>query len=360
VRLGKKFTGGKSQSREFPDLAEARLWIDRQDAQRRATGASTYQLTSAQLAEAADAFTRLNGDSLTKAVTFYLGHAKPAGGCRTFEEVVKEFLRSRENIGVRPRTLVAYESAFRVLGTQFNAEPISQITTNALEEYLSDQEWMPRTRKNYMVTLSTLFTFAHGRDFCPGNPVEKIPRPLLEDRPVGILPVSAVSRLIRTAVAHMPKMVPSVAIALFAGLRRSELCALDWSEINLASGTIEVKGVKAKTRQRRIVHLAAGLKAWLRPFRQDQGPVTLTPRDDTWGAHLHDLVRKAGIENYPHNALRHSFGSYHYELHRNEQLTASEMGNSPAVIFRHYRNLVSPADAKGYFAITPRSLTGHG
>jgi len=32
------------------------------------------------------------------------------------------------------------------------------------------------------------------------------------------------------------------------------------------------------------------------------------------------------------------------------------MGNSPAVIFRHYRSIVSPADAKRYFSITPRNL----
>ena len=82
----------------------------------------------------------------------------------------------------------------------------------------------------------------------------------------------------------------------------------------------------------------------------------MSKRDDVFGEHLRELVGKAKITNYPHNGIRHSFGSYHYELHRNEQLTASEMGNSPAVIFRHYRDLVSPADAKRYFAITPRNL----
>jgi hypothetical protein len=29
------------------------------------------------------------------------------------------------------------------------------------------------------------------------------------------------------------------------------------------------------------------------------------------------------------NVLRHAFGSYHFALHRNENLTAAEMGNSP-------------------------------
>jgi hypothetical protein len=35
----------------------------------------------------------------------------------------------------------------------------------------------------------------------------------------------------------------------------------------------------------------------------------------------------------PPNFARHSFCSYHYALHRNENLTAAEAGNSPNVIF---------------------------
>ena len=42
-------------------------------------------------------------------------------------------------------------------------------------------------------------------------------------------------------------MIAGVAIGLFAGLRRSELCALDWSEIDLQGRTIVVQGTKAKT-----------------------------------------------------------------------------------------------------------------
>lgn len=360
VRLGKKFTGGLPLKKEFPDLTVAREWIDEQTDQQKETGSSTYQISPAQLGEAIDAFARLNGDSLSKAVTFYLDHARPAGGLRTFKEVADEFLRSREAMGVRSRTYVQYESYFRVLGAEFDAEPVSQIKRSDLEDFFAESEWSARTRINYLVTLSTLFTFAQDRDYCPANPAAKIERPILDDRPPGILSIKDVCTLLSAALKHELAMVPAIALGLFAGLRRSELCALDWSELNLKAGTIEVKGTKAKTRQRRIVHICDALKKWLTPHVKKAGAVTISSRDDVFGDHLRDLVEKAGIVAYPHNGIRHSFGSYHYELHRNEQLTASEMGNSPAVIFRHYRNLVSPADAKGYFAITPRSLTRHG
>lgn len=356
VRLGKKFTGGKPVKKEFPDLDAAREWIGEQTGQQKETGASTFQLSPRQLAEATDAFKRLNGATLTDAVTFFLSHAQPAGGLRTFNEIAGEFLRSRKAMGVRPRTYVQYESYLRVLGEEFGDEPISQITRSDLEDFFTESAWGPRTRLNYIVTLSTLFTFAQDRDYCPGNPAAKIERPILEDRPVGILKVKDAVALLKSVLANKRAMVPAVAIGLLAGIRRSELVALDWSEINLAQGTIEVRGSKAKTRQRRIVHICDSLKQWLTPLARQTGGVTVSKRDDVWGDHLRVLVEKAGLTDYPHNGLRHSFGSYHYELHRNEQLTASEMGNSPAVIFRHYRNLVNPADAKLYFSITPRNL----
>ena len=356
VRLGKKFTGGQAIRKDFPDLEEVRLWVGKHNAQRIATGTSTFQLTPSQLGEAVDAFKRLNGVALTTAVSYYLSHARPRGGQRTFKQVAQEFLKSRAAIGVRPRTYVQYASNLRILGEEFDDRPISLITRSDLEDYFAESEWMPRTRLNYMVTLSTLFTFAQDRDYCPANPAAKIARPILEDRPAGILKIIDVLVLLKSADQHKQVMIPALAIGLFAGLRRSELCALDWSEVSLPYGTIEVKGSKAKTRQRRIVHICDSLKEWLTLHARKAGPITVSPRDDVFGEHLRDLIEKAGITDYPHNGIRHSFGSYHYEFHRNEQLTASEMGNSPAVIFRHYRNLVSPADAKLYWTIAPGNL----
>jgi hypothetical protein len=53
------------------------------------------------------------------------------------------------------------------------------------------------------------------------------------------------------------------------------------------------------------------------------------------------------------NVLRHTFGSYHYALHRNENLTAAEMGNSPAMVFRHYRAVVTPEAAAKFWNVLP-------
>lgn len=53
------------------------------------------------------------------------------------------------------------------------------------------------------------------------------------------------------------------------------------------------------------------------------------------------------------NGLRHSFISYRVADTQNVNQTALECGNSPAVIFQHYRELVSPVEATKWFAIEP-------
>lgn len=63
---------------------------------------------------------------------------------------------------------------------------------------------------------------------------------------------------------------------------------------------------------------------------------------------------KAGLlENWPNNALRHSFGSYHLAQFKDAAALALQMGNSPSMIFKHYRELVKPKDAERYWGIGP-------
>src|SRR4029077_2063499 len=68
-----------------------------------------------------------------------------------------------------------------------------------------------------------------------------------------------------------------------------------------------------------------------------------------------EVVRAAVVSHWSHNALRHSFGSYHYAKYRDENRTAAEMGNSPAVVFRHYRALVKADAANAFWSLYPMS-----
>ena len=375
ARLGKRFTGGHVVKRDFSTLTDARKWIFGEAQEKKAnpgpvidlkqsSGAAAFSLTHSQISEAASCFRRLEGlASLDEAVSYFLKHANPAGGKRTLAEVAQEFLKSRAAMGVRSRTLTQYESYLRTVGERFGPQSIHEVRRGEIEDWLSESEWSKRTRNNYVSTLSTLFLFARDRDYCAENPAEKVPRAILDDTPPGILTVKEATALLDVTRDKDSEMLAYIAIGLFAGLRRSELCALEWSEIDRKARTIEVKGVKAKTRQRRIVSISGTLSAWLAVAPKTPRPAP-SRNEDVCGERLKNLyseerdesgaiLREAIVSPWPHNALRHSFGSYHYARHRDENQTAAEMGNSPAMVFRHYRAVVTPDAATKFWNLLP-------
>jgi integrase len=82
--------------------------------------------------------------------------------------------------------------------------------------------------------------------------------------------VDELRALLEAAAAQAPDVLPVLASGAFAGLRDAEIKRLDWSEVDLARGFIEVKAAKAKSARRRIVAIQTNLAAWL-----SQAPIGL-------------------------------------------------------------------------------------
>jgi hypothetical protein len=131
-----------------------------------------------------------------------------------------------------------------------------------------------------------------------------------------------------------------------------------WSAIFYALPTgdqrlIENKGIKSKTHRCRLITMNDTLMAWLEAFPPPEGRLVPLGHIDTFGTELRRLAKLAGIDAWPHNALRHTFGSNFLATTQNENRCAVEMGNTPDVVVRHYRARVKPLDAARFWAIRP-------
>ena len=145
-------------------------------------------------------------------------------------------------------------------------------------------------------------------------------------------------------------MLPYIAIGAFAGLRRAELKRLEWSDVHFDSELIEVTAQKSKTARRRFVTMQPNLRKWLLPARRNSGKVCPADFRKSFDA----ARRAAGVAEWPDNALRHSFASYHGHF-KNAAALALEMGHTDSgMIFEHCRELVKPKDAERYWKIQPR------
>jgi hypothetical protein len=106
----------------------------------------------------------------------------------------------------------------------------------------------------------------------------------------------------------------------------------------------------SKTGARRLVKIEPNLAAWLQAYAQLSGSVTPSCLRQM----LEEARKAAGIKRWPPNALRHSYASYHLANFKNAATTALELGHTNASItFKHYRELVKPAEAERYWNLRP-------
>lgn len=355
VRVGKRLSGlGKPERKYFHTRKDAVVYINQlQDAQRR-LGEAAFTLSFQRTAEAVKAFAQLDqaGTTLTDVLRFYFRH-HPKGKLTTaFADIVASFLAARA-LSCKARTLATYRSELAPALLEFGPIPLHEILQSDIEEWAVELDYAPRTRANILDTLTSVFEDAVRKGQLVANPAMHVPRPPQTSTPPGILLPTQARQLLSAAQRTRPYLVPALAIALFAGLRRSELCALSGKHILAEEGLIEVPAGAAKTRQRRLVTIRENLRLWLVDAPKGDEPLTHTRNSDVFGAWLSGIATEAGILSWPHNAMRHSFASYLLALIHNEGLVAAEMGNTPNVIVRHYRAVVRPAAARDYFAISP-------
>lgn len=318
-------------------------------------GAAGLAISDRLRVEAVELSARLAGvgATLTDAVEYFLAHAKPTGGIKTVDGVVKLFLKAKKQAGRRASYLDIQRSVLGYFGKTFGAREIHTVGHQEISEWMLAQPWQLRTQENYRRDLGNLFGFAVKHGHCASNPIDKLEHVTLDDKPPAILTVDEASRLLETAERqNNGALLPFVAIGLFCGLRVTELRSLNWEQVSLAERTVEVTAAKAKTRARRIVTISENLVEWLRPYERTSGPVTPSENfEKRWRK-----VRKTGqlLANWQTHTKRHCFASYHVAAHKNAPLTSLEMGHdNPNQLFASYRELVKPSDAAKYWALSP-------
>lgn len=200
----------------------------------------------------------------------------------------------------------------------------------------------PRSRWNRLQCLRTLFAWCQRRRWCAHDPTAGIDAPQLPTEAPGIHAPDQVAAILEAARARSPALCRILALRYFAGLRTAEAGRL--AESDLGPEFVAVPAAKSKTRQRRLIRIQPALRAWL-----DLGGMlpARTMEQETCA-----MVARLGIP-WPRNAARHSWCSYHLAAFGSAATTALEAGHSEAMLFRHYRAMVTPEAAAEFWAIRP-------
>ena len=147
------------------------------------------------------------------------------------------------------------------------------------------------------------------------------------------------------------EILPVMALRGFCGIRREEVLRLNWDDIWGRKDHIEIPAEKAKTKERRLIPRFAALEAWLNPYRNMVGRLWKRS-NNVFGHAQNSLYKQIGVSG--DNVLRDAFATYRMAELQNESQVAHEMGNSPRMIYKSYRELATPDEAERWFNIFPK------
>lgn len=224
------------------------------------------------------------------------------------------------------------------------------VSTADVQAYLDNVGGSSQTRKNYRTVLHVFFEFALARGFTASNPVAKTEH--VSVRAVSDIEIYTPEEFRRLLEASSPEFTPILVLGGFAGLRSAELERVQWENLDLVSGHLTLSARQAKTASRRIVPLCSTAVAWLKPLAKASGPVWAQEGLDSLYA-AQGACAKAAKVSWKKNALRHSYASYRLAEVGDPGRVAAELGNSPAIVHKHYKQLVKPAEATAWFGILP-------
>jgi integrase len=343
----------KREVRATLDLAitAAEAWRETRDKE----GLDALGLPSAVRGDAARAWRLLepHNVSLTAAADYYLEKVVAYKTAPTVREVVAALLRDKVAEKMRPSSMTALRLTLGRFVAAFGERQLHTVSLRELKAYLHRPEHSPRTRINTIVAVGGLYNYALQEEHVAENLCRRIKRPSPEESEPGILTVDQCAALLR--VAPRFKLLPYAVLGLFFGLRPAELTRMRWEAINEASGIVTVGPEVAKMRRRRTFEAADfsdAARAFLarhkgRRVGRIVSPSNFRKRFDAWR-------KAAGVTDWPHDAMRHTFGTMHYHAHGDDTRTARVLGHiGTALLHDHYRAMSSKADGLAFFALRP-------
>ena len=324
-------------------------------------------------------------------------------------DVADELIASKEADKLSDRYILKLKYDMKRFCGRFHGK-LETVRGVDVDAWLREMKVGPRTRNNLRASIQVLFNYGIARKYLLKDHDEIDAIPLAKDKG-GEIEIFTPKEMAELLAVASDEQMPFMAISAFAGVRHAEIQRLDWANVDKEASIIEIRAGAAKTASRRVIPILPNLAAWLKPHWKEAGPVCsftnmvdqfkdmtrkvnqarraawakakgvgeealkeaderatkrrLAENKKQTGRRARGSVLPAGSETaaeegwapfaWKHNALRHSFISYRVAETQDAAKVSLEAGNSPQMIFKHYRELVRPDAAKAWFAITPKT-----
>jgi len=355
--------------RQLPDGRWRASFNDSTGKRRHITGALETVKAKAEIAVVKLSATRSLEVPEDELEAFRLWRAKKQSG-PPIEDVAAEFLASQ---ALRERRTERTRNEQRRLVERIIRDLVGvrmgEITTAQLEAIVhGNQAHAARTRHHIRAQIVQVWRFAKDRGHLPldNAAAERVPKISFVAGQREILSPAEMRAVIGAVADHY---LPFVLLSAFAGIRHQELRPdsrshkrpVGWQDIRLDERIIiiEADSAKSKRGRRRIIPIPANLASWLESLDAASRIGAVCPHRPFTERESRRVAAAVGLDHWPHNCLRHSYGSYRMAVCRDAARVSEEMGNSAQDVRQHYDAVVSEVAGAEFWSIAPVDLKNH-
>jgi len=295
------------------------------------------------------------------------------------EKVLEACIKQHEAcnlVDISPREAVeAFLLEKKQIGRDDNYHRAMRVILYKLIDYFPDsfRDWNEEIARKWILELtqvlsastilsykkkpSTFCNWCVKRNYLHSNLFLNVPTPDVIRPEPKFLTIDELKRLLAVAEEKYPETLAYFALSAFAGLRSSACCRLDINSIDFNKKGILIRADQAKNKRR--VYLDGyedNLWHWLDYARfMDSKGFELSKKQ--WDVLRARIAYIAGVK-MPHNALRHSFCTYHVALHGDAGKTATLLTHrgNVSILYEHYKGNATREDGKAWFSLTPNDI----
>jgi integrase len=301
--------------------------------------------------EYAEARQILGSRSLLEAARFFQNYLQQGITGKPIPEAVAEFVEEKRSEGRSKLYLDDLQYRLGDFAKAFSMD-VCQLNANDVRDFFQGLDFSPRSYNNHRRVLGTFFAYCQTRGWLSKDAelLGSVGKRKELNSEIEIFTPAELRSLLTNAT---PKMAICLALQAFAGIRSEEILRLSWQDLSRRPGSIEISSGKAKTAQRRLIPICDALASWLSTAPLGDRGENVWPHSKPFLFEAQRDTAKAAKIDWKKNALRHSFISYRLALIQNVDAVALEAGNKAGIIFKHYRQLATPAEAEEWFSVLP-------
>lgn len=170
---------------------------------------------------------------------------KPVGSRMTLGALLAEHVAHGRRVGLAPTTIAGRQRIGERLPPWLAAKPISDVSGADLDRFygqLSAQGTGAPMIQAFHVAIKAAYSQALKWGYVQTNPAMRATPPRVRRATVAVPDLSDVQAMVEAAAAsRQPEMATVITTLVLTGMRRGELCALRWSDVDWDRGRLRVE-----------------------------------------------------------------------------------------------------------------------